>query len=206
MPEGEEARFTVRRDIAGPAALTVALTAKRNGALFDTRLGLSTDAPKVTIPAGHSSVGFAVPTVNDGTDEAHGWVKVWVQDSFSAYLGDYEPHRHGGYDPYVDRYDRTVHYPYETAGWHAAQVTVLDDEDSGPLSAELHGYFLPATGLPEGATGEFNAVLSRVLETWETATLPLTLGGTATRGADYTLRCRAAAGLSCRNLESGPRR
>ena len=203
VTEGEEARFTVRRDIAGPAALTVKLTARRNGAFFDSRLGLPTDAPTVTIPAGHSSVGFAVPTVDDGTGERDGWVKVWVQDSFSAYLGDYEPHRHGGYDPYAGRYDPTVHYPYEVAGRSAAQVTVLDDEVGAPLSAELNDFDIPATGLPEGATGEFNLRLSRVLGTWETVTLPLTLGGDATRGADYTLRCRAAAGLSCRNLGRG---
>ena len=203
VTEGEEARFTVRRDIAGPEALTVALTGQTNGALFDSRLRLSNAPPKVTIPGGHSSIGFAVPTVNDGSDEPDGWVKMWVQDSFSAYLGDYEPHRHGGYNTYVDRYDRTVHYPYDTAGHHAAQVTVLDDEDSAPLSADLHGFSIPGTGLPEGATGRFNLILSRVLETWETVTLPLTLGGTATRGADYTLGCRAAAGLSCSNLASG---
>ena len=207
VTEGEEARFTVRRDIAGPAALTVALAGKTNGALFDSRLRLSNIPPKVTIPAGHSSVGFAVPTVDDGSDEADGWVKLWVQDSFSAYLGDYNPHppeNHGSYDTYVDRYDRNTHYPYETAGRHVAQVTVLDDEVGAPLpSAELNDYLIPGTGLPEGATGEFNLFLSRALETWETLTLPLTLGGDATRGADYTLRCRAAAGLSCRNLTSG---
>ena len=203
VTEGEEARFTVRRDIASSAALEVALTGQTNGALFDSRLRLSNVPPKVTIPAGHGSVGFVVPTVDDGTDEADGWVKVWVQDSFSAYLGDYEPHRHGGYDGYANRYDRNTHYPYETAGRSAAQVTVLDDEDSGPLSAELHDSLIPAAGLPEGATGRFNLELSRVLKTWETVTLPLTLGGDATRGADYTLGCRAAAGLSCRNLASG---
>ena len=203
VTEGEEARFTVRRDIASSAALTVALTGRTNGAFFDSRLNLSNVPPKVTIPAGHGSVGFVVPTVDDGTDEADGWVEVWVQDSFSAYLGDYEPHRHGGYDGYANRYDRNTHYPYETAGRSAAQVTVLDDEDSGPLSAELRLFDIPASGLPEGATGRFNLILSRVLETWETATLPLTLGGTAMRGADYTLHCGSIAGVSCSNLASG---
>ena len=205
VTEGEEARFTVRRtgSTAGAAALTVALAAQRSGAFFDTRHDPDANAPKVTIPAGHGSVGFAVPTVADGTDEADGWVKVWVQDSFSAYLGDYEPARHGGYDAYARRYQKTVHYPYEIAGRSAAQVTVLDDEDSAPLSAELISSFIPADGLPEGATGRFNLFLSRTLETWETVTLPLTLGGTAMRGADYTLSCRSTAGLSCRNLESG---
>ena len=200
VTEGEEARFTVTRGGTVEAALTVALVVRENGAFF----GPGPSAPKVTIPAGRSSVGFAVPTRDDDAGERDGWVEVWVQDSFSAYLGDYEPHRHGDYYTYEGRYNGKVHYPYETAGRHAAaRVTVLDDEVGAPVTAELHGFGIPATGLPEGATGRVNLFLSRVLETWETLTLPLTLGGTATRGADYTLRCRAAAGLSCRNLESG---
>ena len=63
-------------------------------------------------------------------------MKVWVQDSFSAYLGDYEPARHGGYDMYAGSYRKNVHYPYEIAGRSAAQVTVLDDEGGAPLSAD----------------------------------------------------------------------
>ena len=205
VTEGEEARFTVRRtgSTVGAAELTVALAVQRNGAFFDISRDPDANAPKVTIPAGHGSVGFVVPTVSDSTDEADGWVKVWVQDSFSAYLGDYEPARHGDYDTYAGSYRKNVHYPYEIAGRSAAQVTVLDDEDSGPLSAELLDFLIPATGLPEGATGRFNLSLSRVLETWETVTLPLTLDGDATRGADYTLHCGSIAGVSCSNLTSG---
>ena len=201
VTEGEEARFTVTRGGAVEAALTVALVVRKNGAFFGP--GLPTSAPKVTIPTGRSSVGFAVPTGDDDTGERDGWVEVWVQDSFSAYLGDYEPHRHGDYYTYEGRYNGKVHYPYETAGRHAARVTVLDDEVGAPLSAYLSGFGIPATGLPEGATGRVNLTLDRVLETWETVTLPLTLGGDAARGADYTLRCENVAGISCRNLTSG---
>ena len=204
VTEGEEARFTVRRtgSTVGAAALTVALAAQRNGAFFDISRDPDANAPKVTIPAGHGSVSFVVPTVSDSTDEADGWVKVWVQDSFSAYLGDYEGDG-SDYDTYAGSYRKNVHYPYEIAGRSAAQVTVLDDEVGAPLSAELLDFGIPASGLPEGATGRFNLRLSRVLETWETVTLPLTLDGTATRGADYTLRCGSIAGVSCSNLESG---
>ena len=201
VTEGEEARFTVTRGGAVEAALTVALVVRKNGAFFGP--GTPTSAPKVTIPTGRSSVGFAVPTGDDDTGERDGWVDVRVQDSFSAYLGDYEPHRHGDYYTYEGRYNGKVHYPYETAGRHAARVTVLDDEVGAPLSAYLSGFGIPATGLPEGATGRVNLTLDRVLETWETVTLPLTLGGDAARGADYTLRCENVAGISCRNLTSG---
>ena len=201
VTEGEEARFTVTRGGAVEAALTVALAVRENGAFFGP--GSPTSAPKVTIPTGRSSVGFAIPTRDDDTGERDGWVEVWVQDSFSAYLGDYEPHRHGDYYTYEGRYNQKVHYPYETAGRHAARVTVLDDEVGAPLSAYLSGFGIPATGLPEGATGRVNLTLNRVLETWETVTVALTLGGDAARGADYTLRCENVAGISCRNLTSG---
>ena len=201
VTEGEEARFTVTRGGTVEAALTVALVVHENGALFGP--GLPTSAPKVTIPTGRSSVGFAVPTRDDDTGERDGWVDVWVQDSFSAYLGDYEPHRHGDYYAYEGRYNGKVHYPYETAGRHAARVTVLDDEVGAQLSAYLSGFGIPATGLPEGATGQVNLTLDRVLETWETVTLPLTLGGDAARGADYTLHCGTAEGISCGNLGRG---
>ena len=202
VTEGEEARFTVTRGGAVGAALTVALVVRKNGAFFGP--GSPTSAPKVTIPAGRSSVGFAVPTRDDDTGERDGWVDVWVQDSFSAYLGDYEPHRHGDYYTYEGRYNGKVHYPYETAGRHAAaRVTVLDDEVGAPVTADLFDFGVPGTGLPEGATGRVNLTLDRVLETWETLTLPLTLGGDAARGADYTLRCEDVAGISCRNLTSG---
>ena len=199
VTEGEEARFTVTRGGAVEAALTVALVVRENGAFF----GPGPNAPKVTIPAGRSSVGFAVPTRDDDAGERDGWVEVWVQDSFSAYLGDYEPHRHGDYYTYEGRYNGKVHYPYETAGRHAARVTVLDDEVGAPVTADLFDFGLPGTGLPEGATGRVNLTLDRVLETWETVTVALTLGGDATRGADYTLRCENVAGISCRNLASG---
>ena len=202
VTEGEEARFTVTRGGAVEAALTVALVVRENGAFFGP--GLPTSAPKVTIPAGRSSVGFAVPTRDDDAGERDGWVDVWVQDSFSAYLGDYEPHRHGDYYTYEGRYNGKVHYPYETAGRHAAaRVTVLDDEVGAPVTADLFDFGVPGTGLPEGATGRVNLTLSRVLETWETLTLPLTLGGDATRGADYTLHCNTVEGVSCRNLDRG---
>ena len=201
VTEGEEARFTVTRGGTVEAALTVALVVRENGAFFGP--GLPTSAPKVTIPTGRSSVGFAVPTRDDDTGERDGWVDVWVQDSFSAYLGDYEPHRHGDYYTYEGRYNGKVHYPYETAGRHAARVTVLDDEVGAPVTADLFDFGLPATGLPEGATGRVNLTLDRVLETWETLTLPLTLGGDAARGADYTLHCNTVEGISCRNLDRG---
>ena len=58
-------------------------------------------------------------------------------------------------------------------------------------------------GSPEGVTIRFNTGFSRILNAGETVTFPLTLGGTATRGTDYTLRCGDTEGLSCSNLDRG---
>ena len=75
---------------------------------------------------------------------------------------------------------------------------------SAPVTASLHPFpSVPGTGLPEGATPRLTLALNRRLTANETVTLPLTLGGTATRGADYTLRCGSIAGVSCRNLGRG---
>ena len=70
----------------------------------------------------------------------------------------------------------------------AARFTVNDDNDeSAPISAELGSFvFSP---LPEGAVLHFSIALSRALGSNETATLPLTIGGTATLGTDYRLAC-----------------
>ena len=48
---------------------------------------------------------------------------------------------------------------------------------------------LGGTTLPEGAGATFNLVLSRDLESTEAVKLPLTIGGTATRGEDYRIVC-----------------
>ena len=190
VTEGEEARFTVRRDIASSAALTVALTGRTNGAFFDSRLNLSNVPPKVTIPAATAaSASSSPPWTMAPTRPTAGW-RYGCRTASRPTWATTNPIATGGYDGYANRYDRNTHYPYETAGRSAAQVTVLDDEDSGPLSAELRLFDIPASGLPEGATGRFNLILSRVLETWETATLPLTLGWhrDAGRGLHAALR------------------
>ena len=46
-----------------------------------------------------------------------------------------------------------------------------------------------ASPLPEGAGLTFNVALVRALDPAETVTLPLVIGGTATRGTDYRIVC-----------------
>ena len=78
------------------------------------------------------------------------------------------------------------------------------DDASVPLTARLvFASSLISTNLPEGATAWFNLVLSRALDESETVAVPLTLGGAAVRGADYTLRCGTIPGGTCSNLARG---
>ncbi len=68
--------------------------------------------------------------------------------------------------------------------------------------------------LPEGATWAFNAVLgwdggdaegSLHIVDGETIGVPLIIGGSATRGVDYRLRCKPVPGVTC-DLDSNPPR
>ena len=202
VTEGEEARFTLTRSGGAVAALRVALVYRTSGALF--RPGHTNGELWVTLPSGQHSAGIAIPTVDDAADEADGWVEVAVQDSFAAYLGDYDPGRHGDYDTYAGGYDPKAHYPYELGSPGRARVAVADDEAGTPLTAYLTPVrAIAAPGLPEGATVWFNVRLDRALAADETVTVPLRVGGAATRGTDYTLGCRTVAGITCSNLESG---
>ena len=200
VTEGEEARFTLTRSGGAVGALRVALVYGTSGAFF--RRGLVNGELWVTIPPGQHSAGIAIPTVDDDADEADGGVEVSVQDSFAAYLGDYDPGRHGDYDAYADGYDPKTHYPYEPGSPGRAWVAVADDDAGAPLTVRLFGH-VSGTGLPEGATVRFNVRLSRALAAHETVTVPLTLGGDAARGTDYTLGCGEVAGIACSNFESG---
>ena len=202
VTEGEEARFTLTRSGGAVGALRVALVYRTRGAFF--RPGHTNGELWVTLPSGQHSAGIAIPTVDDDADEADGWVEVSVQDSFAAYLGDYDPGRHGDYDTYADSYKPQTHYPYELGSPSRARVAVADDEAGAPLTAYLTPVrAIAAPGLPEGATVWFNVRLGRALAADETVTVPLSLGGAATRGTDYTLGCREVAGITCSNLQSG---
>ena len=64
-------------------------------------------------------------------------------------------------------------------------------------------FSLTGATFPEGATISVNArLLPRALQNDETVTLPLTYGGAASLGTDYTTRCASTPGVSCRNLNS----
>ena len=71
------------------------------------------------------------------------------------------------------------------------------------MTATLSVFGVPSTGLPEGASPVIRLALSRTLALDETATFQFTLGGDATRGADYRLACSTLLGVTCSNLATG---
>ncbi len=88
---------------------------------------------------------------------------------------------------------------YNSLSGDAATVTVVDND---PTTVTLAG---SAGDVVEGGTKTFTITLNRGLVNGETLPVPLTFGGTATRGTDYTTACPTTlpTGVACANLDSG---
>ncbi|MDE0278418.1 MAG: hypothetical protein OYH76_21185 [Defluviicoccus sp.] len=175
------ARYDAREGDA--AQVTLSLSPSRNA---PTTVGLayadgtakggdwSAGPASVTIAAGAASHTFSVPTTEDPTDEPNETFRVSIASVSAG----------------VDRGSPAT-----------ATVTIVDDDLPRAVLVEASG---ETHDRPEGSSLSFDVVLSYFpLQPFERLTVPLTLGGTATRGADYTLRCPTVAGLTCRNLASG---
>ncbi len=88
---------------------------------------------------------------------------------------------------------------YRSLSGTAATVTVADND---PTAVTLAG---AAGDVAEGATKTFTVTLDRGLVNGEALPVPLTFGGEATRGTDYTTACPTTlpTGVACANLDSG---
>ena len=88
---------------------------------------------------------------------------------------------------------------YHSLSGTAATVTVADND---PTAVTLAG---AAGDVAEGGTKDFTITLNRGLVNGETLPVPLTFGGGATRGTDYTTACPTTlpTGVTCANLDSG---
>ena len=128
----------------------------------------------VTIPANASSHTFTVQTTEDHADENNETFRITLTTLPAG----------------VDR------------GRPSSATVTITDDDLPAVSLVLNDAGL-ADDIPEGASASFLLGLRRSLQRFEKLTVGLALGGTATRGADYTLRCRTVAGITCRNLASG---
>ena len=80
----------------------------------------------------------------------------------------------------------------------AAAVTVVDND---PTAVTLAG---SAGDVVEGGTKDFTITLNRGLVNGEALPVPLTFGGGATRGTDYTTACPTSlpTGVTCNNLNT----
>ena len=75
-----------------------------------------------------------------------------------------------------------------TLGSTTTHTLTIAENDLPAISARVT-LFESSSPMPEGARGKTNMVLNRPLRNDEMATLPLTIGGTATLGTDYRLTC-----------------
>ena len=75
-----------------------------------------------------------------------------------------------------------------TLGSPTTHTLTIAENDRPAISARVF-LFESSSPMPEGARGKTNLLLNRPLRNDETATLPLTIGGTATLGTDYRLTC-----------------
>ena len=89
------------------------------------------------------------------------------------------------------------------AGWTPEAAAQTPPPPTVTLTPNIPGVGRSVT-LPEGAGLTFNINLSRSLAADEMVTLPLTVGGTATRGTDYRLVCieaqPAAMAATCNGI------
>ncbi len=88
---------------------------------------------------------------------------------------------------------------YSGLSGDAATVTVVDNDATTVTLAGAAG------DVVEGGTKTFTVTLNRGLVNGETLPVPLTFGGGATRGTDYTTACPTTppTGVTCANLDSG---
>ncbi len=88
---------------------------------------------------------------------------------------------------------------YSGLSGNAATVTVVDNDATTVTLAGSAG------NITEGGAKTFTVTLGRGLVNGETLPVPLTFGGGATRGTDYTTACPTTlpTGVTCANLDSG---
>ncbi|MYG63048.1 MAG: hypothetical protein F4158_00345, partial [Synechococcus sp. SB0675_bin_7] len=86
---------------------------------------------------------------------------------------------------------------YVIADAGSVTVTVTDDEATTVTLAGAAG------DVTEGSSKTFTVTLGRGLVSGESLAVPLSFGGTATRGTDYTVTGAAATGVTYQNLDSG---
>ena len=103
----------------------------------------------------------------------------------------------GGREVSISHAASSTDTKYTIASGGSVEVMVGDDD---PTTVTLSS---AAGNMEEGQTKEFTITLGRGLVDGEILTVPLTFGGTATRGTDYTMTGTSATGVQYNNLDRG---
>ena len=177
VTEGEAVVFTLTATPALDAALSVpvAVSEKAPGRTGRDFVAWAQEKTHTVSIPASGTATLTIPTVRDGFDEPEGLVTAALRPGGGYAVGDPS----------------------------SASVAVADDDGPPPPTAQVS--IIGGSPLPEGAAISFTLALSRSLATDETVTLPLAIGGTATRGTDYRLTCAAGAAFTCNGLDgAGP--
>ena len=103
----------------------------------------------------------------------------------------------GGREVSISHAASSTDTKYTISSGGSVEVMVRDDD---PTTVTLSS---AAGNMEEGRTKEFTITLGRGLVDGEILTAPLTFGGTATRGTDYTMTGTSATGVQYNNLDRG---
>ena len=103
----------------------------------------------------------------------------------------------GGREVSISHAASSTDTKYTISSGGSVEVMVRDDD---PTTVTLSS---TAGNMEEGQTKEFTITLGRGLVDGEILTVPLTFGGTATRGTDYTMTGTSATGVQYNNLDRG---
>ena len=103
----------------------------------------------------------------------------------------------GGREVSISHAASSTDTKYTISSGGSVEVMVRDDD---PTTVTLSS---AAGNMEEGQTKEFTITLGRGLVDGEILTVPLTFGGTATRGTDYTMTGTSATGVQYNNLDRG---
>ena len=103
----------------------------------------------------------------------------------------------GGREVSISHAASSTDTKYTIASGGSVEVMVGDDD---PTTVTLSS---AAGNMEEGQTKEFTITLGRGLVDGEILTVPLTFGGTATLGTDYTMTGTSATGVQYNNLDRG---
>ena len=177
VTEGTAAVFTVTANTAPTADLTVNLTVADapNNADF-VSLTNEGSGKSVTITGGETTADYSVLTVGGNSE---------TDDEPS---GNVTVTVNGGTN-------------YTVSGSSSSAMVKVNDNDATTVALAAGA----AGNIAEGADKTFSVTLSRGLYNGEILPVPLTFGGTATRGTDYTTVCPSTlpTGVTCASLDSG---